>query len=146
MYDNFDQELLEPLLQTAINHKDPSFNRMFLRPCIISFSVRNIADILADKFKQANIDERIGISNLVYWLRPQEDGEVDNLHQVILEKADTAKNLVELYHYRLCFLDKIKDSDKIPNNANELIKAINGNAEYEDLLFNKLGWTKSNGC
>ena len=146
LYDNFEQELLDPLLQTAINHQNPSFNRIFLRPCITTFGLKKVANTLADKFQNADIEERIGISKLLYWLRQEENGELDNLHQVILAKADTAKNLIELYHYKLCYLDKIKDSKKIPNNANELMTAINGNAEYEELLFGKLGWTKSNGC
>ena len=142
LYDNFDQKLLDPLLQTAINHKDRSFNRIFLRPCITSFGLRKVADTLAGKFQNADIEERIGISNLLYWLREEENGELDNLNQVILARADSTKNLVELYHYKLSYLNKLKDNNKIPNNASELIEAINGNAEYEELLFSKLGWTK----
>jgi hypothetical protein len=142
LYDNFDKELLEPLIKTAINHKDPSFNRIFLRPCLTTFGVKAVADNLADKFNNVGIDERIGISNLVYWLRPQEKGEADKLQTTILDKANRTTNLIELYHYKLCYSDKINDSDKIPNNADELIKAIAGQKEYEDLLFEKLGWTK----
>lgn len=143
LYDNFDKELLEPLIKTAINHKDPSFNRIFLRPCLTTFGVTAIADNLADKFNKVDIDERIGISNLVYWLRPQENGEADKLHKTILEKANGTTNLIELYHYKIRYSDKIKDSNKIPNNADELIKAISGHKEYENLLFDKLGWTRT---
>lgn len=143
LYDNFDKELLEPLINTAINHKDPSFNRVFLRPCLTVFGVMTVADNLADKFNKVDINERIGISNLVYWLRPQENGEADKLHKTILEKANGTTNLIELYHYKLLYSDKIKDSNKIPNNADELIKAIVGQKEYEDLLFDKLGWTRT---
>lgn len=145
LYDSFDQELLDPLLQSAINHNDPSFNRIFLRPCITAFGIRKIVDTLAYKFQNAGIEQRIGISNLLSWLRPNKNGEVDNLHQVILAKADKTENLVELYHYKLNYFDKIKDSYKIPNNVKELMSAIKENAEYEELLFNKLGWKKSNG-
>jgi hypothetical protein len=143
LYDNFDKELLEPLIKTAINHKDPSFNRIFLRPCLTTFGVKAVADHLADKFNKVDIKERIGISNLVYWLRPKENGEVDQLHKTILEKANGTTNLIELYHYKLLYSDKIKHSNKIPNSADELIKAIAGQKENEDLLFDKLGWTRT---
>lgn len=143
LYANFDNELLEPLIKTAINHKDPSFNRIFLRPCLTAFGVKTVVDNLSDKFKKADTDERIGISNLVYWIRPQENGEADELHKTILEKANRTTNLIELYHYKLRYSDKLKDSNKIPNNADELIKAIAGQKEYEDLLFDKLGWTRT---
>jgi hypothetical protein len=146
LYDEFDQELLEPLLLTAINYKDPSFNRIFLRPCITAFGSKTVADSLADKFRKADILERIGIANLLYWLRPQENGEADNLHQTILEKANRTENLIELYYYKLRYADKIKDSAKIPNSAEELMKAIKGNNQYESLLFDKLNWTRNNGC
>jgi len=146
LYDKFDHDLLEPLLLTAINHKDPSFNRIFLRPSITAFGTRAVADFLVDRFSEGDIVQRIGISSLVYWLRPQENGEVDDLHKIILEKANTTDNLVELYYYKLRYPDLIKNSSKIPNDAEELLKAIKGNNEYETLLFDKLNWTKNNGC
>ncbi|HEX8278910.1 MAG TPA: hypothetical protein VF540_09455 [Segetibacter sp.] len=144
LYDKFDRELLEPLLETAISHKDPSFNRIFLRPCLTAFGIKAVAAALTDKFNQGTIDERIGISNLIYWLRPR--GEAGSLHQAILEKAKKTTNLIELYHYKLCYPDEIENSNKIPNSADELVKVIKGNKEYEDLLFATLGWTKNNGC
>ena len=140
LYEKFDRKLFDPLLKTAINHKDPSINRIFLRPCIMSFGPKKVADSLAEKFKRMSVVERIGISNLVYWIRPKDNGEASNLNRTILEQANKTSNLVELYHYKLCYSDKIKDSNKIPNNAVELMEAIKGNKEYEDLLFNKLGW------
>lgn len=143
LYDNFDKELFEPLINTGINHKDPSFNRIFLRPCLANFGSKVVADYLADKFNKVDIEERIGISKLIYWLRPKENGEAEKLKTTILEKASETTNPIELYHYKLCYSDKIKDSDKIPNNADDLVKAILGNNEYENLLFNKLGWRKS---
>lgn len=142
LYDSFDIEFFEPLIKTAINHKDPSFNRIFLRPCMKMFGVKTVAENFADKFVKVGIEERIGISNLVYWLRPQENGEADKLHKTILERANKTTNLIELYHYKLCYPDKIKNSSEIPNNADDLINAITGNKEYENILFNKLGWTR----
>ena len=143
LYDNFDKELLEPLIEIGINHRDPSFNRIFLRPCLTTFGVKTVADNLADKFKKADIAERIGISNLIYWIIPHESGETEKLHQTILRQANSISNLIELYHYKLRYADKIKNASIIPDNASDLIKAINGNKEYEDLLFDKLGWTRT---
>jgi len=140
LYDNFDIELLDPMLLTAINYGDPSFNRIFLRPCLKVFGTKQIADILADKFKKGDILQRIGISKLVYWLEPQENGEADSLHQAIIDKANSTDSLIELYHYKLIYSDKIKQISEVPSSASELIKAIQGNKEYEDLLFNKLRW------
>lgn len=142
LYNSFGGELLEALLKTAINHTDPSFNRIFLRPCLMAFGTKTIANNLADKFNKASIEERIGISNLVYWFRPQENGEGNKLHQTIIEKANNTTNMIELYHYKMRYSDKIKENEKIPENAADLIKAITGNKEYESLLFDKLGWTK----
>ncbi|REC62846.1 hypothetical protein DRF65_08470 [Chryseobacterium pennae] len=142
LYSNFSIELLDPLLRTAIHHKDPSFNRIFLNPCLVAFGLKTVADNLADKFNHTNTIERIGISNLVYWLRPQKNDEADRLHQSIINRANHTSNLVELYHYKLRYTDRIKNINHIPNNATELIKAISGNKEYEDLLFNQLGWGK----
>ncbi len=145
LFDSFDIELLEPMVRTAIEYKDPSFNRIFLRPCIKAFGTKKVSEILADYFRNGDIEERISISNLLYWLHPRDNGQADNLHHVILERANSTDHLIELYHYKLRYGSEIKDSENIPNNAIELIKAIDGNEDYESLLFNKLNWTK-NGC
>jgi hypothetical protein len=67
LYDSFDKELLEPLIKIAINYKDSSFNRIFIKPCIATFGVKTIAENLTEKFNKVDIVERIGISNLIYW-------------------------------------------------------------------------------
>ncbi|MFA7379840.1 MAG: hypothetical protein WC150_05225 [Bacteroidia bacterium] len=140
LYDNFDKELIEPLLNAAINHRDTSFNRVFLNPCLRTFGVGVIANHLADRFNKVDIDERIGILKLVYWLRPLEGCEVDKLHETIIKRANNTSNLIELYHYKLQYSNKIKNETEIPDSADDLIKVIKGNKEYEDLLFGKLGW------
>jgi len=142
LYVRFDEELLEPLLITAINLNDPSFNRIFLRPCIKAFGSKAVADYLAERFRESEVEERIGISCLVYWLHPQENGEADNLHNTILQHANATENLIERYYYKLRYSDRIRDSDSIPNNADELMVAIRGNTEYENFLFDKLNWRK----
>ena len=67
LYPYFDQELFDPLIDCAIAHKDPSFNRIFLRPCIISFGVEAVEKLLDEK---GNNDNSLleGINRLRYWL------------------------------------------------------------------------------
>ncbi len=145
LYNSFSLDLIEAMLDTAILHKDPSINRIFLRPCINVLGTKKVADLLLGKFKSGDILQRIGVSKLVYWLRPQENGEADSLHYAIIEKANSIDSIIELYHYKLIYSDKIKQISEIPNNASELIKAIKGNKEHEDLLFNKLKWLDNGG-
>lgn len=142
LYNDFDIELLEPMIFTAIKHKDPSFNRIFLNPCINRFGIKTVIEILKVKFMEGDILCRIGIVNLAYWLRPQEVGVTDILDEIIINEANKSNNLIEKYFYKLRFGDKISSHAEIPNNADELIKAISGQIEYEDILFNKLGWNK----
>ena len=143
LYDNFSVDLFEPLINTAINFRDPSFNRVFLRPCIRVFGVKAVADLLADKFSKGDIAQKTSISTLLYWLHPQENGNADKLHEAILKRASETNNLIELYYYKLRYSDKIKDSHKIPDNAADLLKLLKDNKEYKDILF-ELGWTSKN--
>ncbi|MBS1635178.1 MAG: hypothetical protein JST26_04590 [Bacteroidetes bacterium] len=140
LYETFSADLFEPLINAAIDFKDPSFNRVFLRPCIRVFGVKAVADMLANKFNSGDIVRKLGVSNLLYHLRPQKNGDADKLHHAILKRAAETTNIIELYHYKLSYADRIKHSAKIPNNANDLVTLVKGNKEYEDLLFNKLGW------
>lgn len=141
LYDNFSKEILESLINTAINHKDPSLNRIFLIPCLKAYGIKVVTHILADRFAKADIIECIGISKLAYWLRRQGDEEFGKLYQRVQEKTDSTSNLVELYHYKLYCTCIVKA--KVPDNAIDLIKAISGNKEYEELLFDKLGWART---
>lgn len=139
LYDNFDTSLLVPMLDNAIAYKDPSFNRIFLNPCLTVFGVKTVANILAEKFSKADIIERVGISKLVYWLRHDNPEDVQKLHQLIIDRANETQNLVELYYYGLPFRNKIKNGSTIPDNAADFIKSIKGKTEYDDLL-KQLGW------
>jgi len=67
LYPDFSEELLNPLINCAIMHEDPSFNRIFLRPCILSFGVDVVEKILN---KKVNEDDSLsdGINRLRYWL------------------------------------------------------------------------------
>ncbi|MFS4473968.1 hypothetical protein [Chryseobacterium sp. T20] len=143
LYDSFSRELFEHLLITAIHYKDSSFNRIFLTPCLNAFGTKAVANYLTDQFNKGDIIERIGISNLIYWLKLKENGEADQLHHTILERANNTSNLIELYHYKLQYRNKLNHITNIPDNAENLIKVIKGNKEYEELLFDKLGWIKN---
>lgn len=141
LYKKFDWTLVEPLLNCAIEFKDPSFNRIFLIPCLRAFGTKKISLMLHDKFINGDIVTRIGISNLCYWIRPKKDSDIDALRNAIIEQVRKTQNLVELYHYRLAVGESVNDKDA-PRNAAELSEAIEGNEELEDLLYSKLSWLR----
>ncbi len=69
LYMPFHKELLDPMIECAIAYKDPSFNRIFLRPCINSFGLEIVSDLLKEKGEIDN-SKLEGIERLKYWLRP----------------------------------------------------------------------------
>jgi hypothetical protein len=145
LYDDFEIELLEPLIENAISFNDPSFNRIFLKPCIRVFGVTHVSNILAEKFISSDPIRKISISSLVYWLERSNNNEISNLERAIVNRSKRTDNIIELYYYNRYFPDKVALDVDIPHNAEELISRIKGNAELEDFLFNKLGWQKMNG-
>jgi hypothetical protein len=144
LYNRIDEKLLDPLINSAIALQDPSFNRIFIKPCIRNFGVKKVAEKLTEKFKNADLKGRVSISNLVYWLRPQKNGEADLLHSEIINRANATDNLIELYFYNLNYRGKIKNTKRIPSDANGLMKAISGNSELEHILFDELKWKRKN--
>ncbi len=144
LYDSFDIELLDPLIENAIIYPDPGFNRIFLRPGLRIFGTELISEILAKKFAEGDIIRKIRISSLVYWIERENNSQIKKLEDAIVKQAKKTDNIIELYYYNRYFPDKVGLEQRIPNNANELIEAINGNAELEEILYNGLGWTKPN--
>ena len=142
LYDRIDEKLYEPLIDSAIQYRDPSFNRIFLKPCLNTFGVEKIAKTLTEKFRNADIINKTSISTLVYWLRPQENGEANILHKEIINRASETDNLIELYYYNLRYSNKIKSKKRIPFDANELIDAVKGNSELEYILYDQLNWRR----
>jgi hypothetical protein len=141
LYKKFDWILAESLLNCAIEFKDPSFNRIFLIPCLRVFGAKKISLVLRDKFIRGDLVTRIGISSLCYWIRPKKDKDIEELRKAIVTQSNNTQNLVELYHYRLAIGESVSDKH-VPKNAMELSKAIEGNEELEDLLYNKLSWLR----
>lgn len=72
LYNPIPNELLQPILCCAILHEDPSFNRIFLKPCIKSFGLKRIKNLLDEKENNGDMSEKEGIARLRYWLRPVE--------------------------------------------------------------------------
>jgi hypothetical protein len=144
LYDSFDIEILDPLIENAIIYPDVSFNRIFLRPALRVFGTELISEILAQKFVEGDIIRKIRISSLVYWIEREDNSQTKKLEDAIVKQAKKTDNIIELYYYNRYFPDKVGIEQRIPNNANELIEAINGNAELEDILYNRLGWIKPN--
>jgi len=72
MYSSFSEDLLEPLVDCAIANQDPSFNRIFIRPCIVSFGIDRVKKIIEEKGEQDS-SKLEGIERLKYWLHPKEN-------------------------------------------------------------------------
>lgn len=145
LYKSFDKLLLVPLLNCAIQLPDPSINRIFLHPCINSFGLPTVCTVLTEKFKEGDLLQRIRVAGLLYWIRPEKKGEADELYNAVLQQAANTDNLVELYHYGLKFGTGMKPGTEIPADALELMNAIKGHADYEDLLFRQLNWQRIGG-
>jgi hypothetical protein len=141
LYDDFDESLLDPMVTTAIRYKDPSFNRIFIHPCIRRFGYQKVLAIIKAKFIEGDILDKIGVAGLLYWLRPDDSNEMTELINEIKKRSAQTDNLIELYHYKLS-IKSIDKKGKIPNDAIALLAMIHGNSELEDLVFNQLGWSK----
>ena len=141
LYNDFDEALLEPMVTNAIRYKDPSFNRVFLNPCTTRFGYRKVIDVIKEKFVKGDIVDKIGVGRLLYWLRPEDSTQMDVLMDEIIKRSNETDNVIELYHYKLC-IKSIDKNGNIPSDAEGLIEKIKGNKELEDLLFNKLEWSK----
>jgi hypothetical protein len=84
LYDNFNSVLIEPLIITAINHQDPSFNRIFIQPCINNIGITIVADNLIEKFKNGTNSEKEGIKRIFYWIKQEENNDsVNRLRKLI---------------------------------------------------------------
>jgi len=141
LYDNFNGSLLDPMVVSAIRCKDPSFNRVFINPCIKRFGYERVLSSIEQKFMEGDILDKIGVSNLLYHLRPKERIEFTSLMTKIRKRVVQTDNIIELYYYKRCIGD-VKESVDIPSDAQGLVDKIAGNIELEDLLFNKIGWTR----
>jgi hypothetical protein len=72
LYTPFSKDLLEPLVDCAIADEDPSFNRIFIRPTIISFGIDIVTNLVNEKGLGDSLKIE-GINRLKYWLHPTEN-------------------------------------------------------------------------
>jgi hypothetical protein len=142
LYANFGLEFLEPMLIAGIHIHDPSYNRLFVRPCVKAFGAKVVAQKLATCFILGDLIQKIGIAGLMFWLRKEKESDMEVLNKAVFSQAIKTTNLIELYFYNLLFPGSFSENHLIPANVNELIQRIQGNKEYEDLLYNKLGWSR----
>ena len=130
------------MLRAAIEIGDPSFNRVFLRPCLTIYGNKAVVGYLAETFRTGNFVDRIGVSLLTYWQRIY-GAEISLLYRSVEETAQTTDNLIELYHYKLALPHRKDRFPDIPDDAAALQQRISGNTEYEHLLYEQLRWQKS---
>ncbi len=72
LYDTFSEDLLEPLINCAIADKDPSFNRIFLRPAIVAHGLDSVKKIILEKSKDNDPLIQEGIQKCQYWLHAKD--------------------------------------------------------------------------
>ena len=72
LFTPFSRELMDPMTDCAIDNKDPSFNRIFIRPCIMSFGIDEVNNLIDQKAKEDSTKLE-GINRLRYWLHPTEN-------------------------------------------------------------------------
>jgi hypothetical protein len=76
LYDDFDESLLDVMITTAIRYQDPSFNRIYLHPCIRVFGYPKVLTMIKTKFIEGDILDKIGVGRLLYWLRPHDPNDM----------------------------------------------------------------------
>ena len=66
---SFPIELLKPMINAAVDERDPSYNNDFIRPCRRVFDYAEIQQILLDIFKNGDNKKKIGVLSALYWAR-----------------------------------------------------------------------------
>ena len=89
LYDNLSSELIELLINTAINHEDPSFNRIFIQPCINNIGFTLVAENLIWKYQNGSTLDTEGVKRLMYWIRPEETNETGNSLRELVKKLES---------------------------------------------------------
>lgn len=140
LYPDFPEALIELMLQNAITYRDPSFNRIFLRPCLSRIGTQAVAKRLAAILEEGSMLERIGVGRLAYWVHGGNGRE--GLNEAIVRQASRTDNPIELYHYKLVSDKSLPQFVGIPDDAMGLTELVKGKPELEDLLFNQLGWQR----
>jgi len=72
LYDPIPEQLLGSMIECAIQNEAPSFNRIFLKPCLKSYGLERIKHLFNERERNGNTLEKKGIERLRYWLRPVE--------------------------------------------------------------------------
>jgi hypothetical protein len=141
LYPDFPEVLIEPMLQCAVTYQDPSFDRIFLRPCVKRVGVAAVVKRLVRYLEEGTARERMGVTWLSYHIRGSEPDKAI-LREAMERQSSMTTNPVELYH---CKLRLDKDQPRfsgIPDDADGLVQLVKGKPELEDFLFNQLGWSR----
>ncbi|MBL0128793.1 MAG: hypothetical protein IPP83_15355 [Flavobacteriales bacterium] len=158
LYPDFPEALVDPMLHCAVTYQDPSFDRIFLRPCLRRIGVSAVVDKLIDVLVRGSVVERMGITQLAYWIprppmehngsswqpieQPRTDEALLVLRKAMADQVTKTTNPVELYYYKLVMDKSLPQFAGIPDDAKGLTDLVKGKPELEDLLFNQLGWQR----
>ena len=158
LFPDFPESLVDPMLQCAVAYRDPSFDRIFLRPCITRIGVRAVVDKLINVLDKGTLVERMGVTQLAYWIprppiehngsswepmkQPGMDQALLVLRKAMTDQVAKTTNPIELYYYKLVMDKSLPQFAGIPNDAKGLAELVKGKPELEDILFNQLGWQR----
>lgn len=141
LYPDFPEALVEPMLQCAVTYQDPSFDRIFLRPCMKRVGLAAVVKRMVQYLEEGSARERMGVTWLSYHIRGSGPDKAI-LREAMEQQSMRTTNPVELYHYKLR-LDKAQARfSGIPDDADGLLQLVKGKPELEDFLFNQLGWQR----
>lgn len=158
LYPDFPEALVDPMLKCAVTYADPSFDRIFLRPCLKRNGVQAVVNKLVNVLDKGTVVERMGVTQLAYWIprppiehngsswQPMElpgtDAALLVLRQAMADRVTKTTNPVELYYYKLVMDKSLPQFAGIPDDAKGLTELVKGKPELENLLFNQLGWQR----
>lgn len=158
LYPDFPEALVDPMLHCAVTYPDPSFDRIFLRPCLKRIGVSAVVDKLINVLDKGTVVERMGVAQLAYWIpRPPIEHNGSSwqqmklpgtneamlvLHKAMVDQVTKTTNPIELYHYKLVMDKSLPQFAGIPDDAMGLTELVKGKPELENLLFNQLGWQR----
>jgi hypothetical protein len=140
-YASAPEALLQPMLRAAIELNDASFNRIFLRPSLTIYGDQAVLSILIEWFRMGDVVTRIRVSGLTYWLMVY-GVNIAVLYALVKQVAQATNNPIELYYYMLAFPRLVHKLPGVQGGAASLQQQVDGNVQYEELLYGKLGWKK----
>lgn len=74
------RRLLVPMLRAGVLERDPSYNRLFIEPCLRSYGATRVCTMLLNYFEHGSNEEKAGAASALYWAwRPKAHEDMSEL-------------------------------------------------------------------